>query len=223
MPDLIINGVSSAGGGEYGKVNIDGVGTIEGDIRTELFNTNGVTKIRGNLFAEDVDSDGILKIDGWMSVGKTIVDGHMKVAGSMKGEQFRLNGVMNIGGDFEVESLNLEGAFDISGLLNAGSIHMKLQGAGRVKEIGVEFIQVRQASRSVWSKLWQWMLPRFNPELHAGTIEGDDIDLEYTHADVVRGNRIVIGKGCSIGRVEYRTELNVHSHARIREEVKTGG
>lgn len=41
-----------------------------------------------------------------------------------------------------------------------------------------------------------------------GDIEGDDVDLEYTQADVVRGRRVRIGEGCSIGRVEYSESLD---------------
>lgn len=39
-PNLIINGVSNAGG-DYGKVKIDGVGRVEGDIKAECFDSDG--------------------------------------------------------------------------------------------------------------------------------------------------------------------------------------
>jgi cytoskeletal protein CcmA (bactofilin family) len=222
-PNLIINGYSNAGGGVYGKVNIDGVGTVVGNVNSLMFNSNGVTKIQGNLLTEDLDCDGLIKIDGHLVAGKSIIDGHITVKGSLRGEQLTLNGVLKVGGDCEIEAFDVEGAFDIQGLLNAGRMNVKLHGKGKAREIGVEFIQVRQASKSAWSKLWRWMLPKFTPELQVVTIEGDDIDLEYTEADVVRGNRIIIGKGCTIGKVEYRTELKVHPSAKVGKGVKTGG
>ncbi|MCD9023883.1 hypothetical protein [Cohnella silvisoli] len=222
-PDLVINGVSSAWGGEYGKVKIDGVGTVQSNISSVTFDANGMTKIKGDLISEELDSDGLMKVEGHLSAGKSIIDGHMTVKGSLRGEQLKLNGVLNVGGDCEIEVFDAEGAFVVKGLLNAGRMNVRLHGRGKAREIGVEFIQVRQASKSAWSRLWRWMLPKFTPELHAVAIEGDDIDLEYTEADVVRGNRVIIGKGCNIGKVEYRSELKVHPSAKVGKGVKTGG
>ncbi|WP_239618615.1 hypothetical protein [Cohnella mopanensis] len=222
-PDLLINGVSKAGGGEYGKVKIDGVGTVEGSVASVTFDANGITKVHGDLITGELDSDGIFRVDGLLTARKMKIDGKMKVKGSLKADYCSANGILNIGGDCEIEQFDMHGAFEVQGLLNAGRMELKLQGRGKAREIGVESIQVRQASRSVWGKLWSWMLPKFSPELQVTVIEGDDIDLEYTEADIVRGNRVLIGKGCSIGLIEYRTELKVHPGAKIGKEVKTGG
>ena len=54
-----------------------------------------------------------------------------------------------------------------------------------------------------------------------GDIEGDDVDLEYTQADVVRGRRVRIGEGCSIGRVEYSESLDAWDGT-VGESVCTG-
>ncbi|MFC4303761.1 hypothetical protein [Cohnella boryungensis] len=222
-PDLIINGMSAAGGGTYGKVRIDGAGTVEGDISSDTFDSNGMTKIRGSLLTDELDGDGILTVEGNLAAGNSLMDGNMKIRGSLKADSFAVNGVLSVKGDCEIESFRMEGAFDVKGLLNAGTADIKLHGKGNVREIGVESIQVRRKSKSPWGKLLNWMLPRFSSELHAKVIEGDDIDLEYTEADVVRGNRIVIGRGCKIELVEYRTELKAHPSAIIGKEVRTGG
>lgn len=64
------------------------------------------------------------------------------------------------------------------------------------------------------------MIPKLKSELHAGVIEGDYIDLEFTTADIVRGNVVIIGNGCSIGRVEYHSKLTVYHGAKIVKEEK---
>ena len=51
--------------------------------------------------------------------------------------------------------------------------------------------------------------------------EGDDVVLEYTQADVVRGRRVRIGEGCSIGRVEYSESLDAWDGT-VGESVCTG-
>jgi len=222
-PDLVINGVTTASGGEYGKVRIDGVGTVEGDISSDLFDANGMTKVRGSLATDDMDCDGMIRIEGHVSAGKSLVDGQMKIKGSLIADQFTMNGMLNVKGDCEIEELRMEGAFGVDGWMNVGRMYVKLHGKGRAREIGCESIQVRRKPRTPWAALLTWVLPRFVSELHTSAIEGDDIDLEHTEAEVVRGNRVVIGKGCRVGLVEYRTELKVHPSAKIGKEVKTGG
>jgi len=222
-PDLVVNGVSAASGGDYGKARIDGVGTVEGDLRADEFDCNGMTKIRGNLVAYEADIDGMCTIYGNLAAGKARIDGNARVKGSVKADRLAVNGLFNVHGDCESEDLQVEGAFEVKGMLNAGKLNVVLQGMGKAREIGGESIRVRQRRRGAWSRLVTWVLPRFSPELRAELVEGDDIDLEYTEAEVVRGNRVVIGKGCTIGLVEYRMELIVHPGAKIGKEAKTGG
>ncbi|HRU22306.1 MAG TPA: hypothetical protein P5113_06475, partial [Candidatus Bipolaricaulis sp.] len=56
--------------------------------------------------------------------------------------------------------------------------------------------------------------------LTVGEIEGDQVHLEATTADVVRGKIVHIGPGCRIGRVEYTESLDVHPEAEVREKIK---
>ncbi len=221
--DLIINGVSTAGGGEYGRVKIDGVGTVEGDIVCIDFDCDGMTKIRGALAAKTMDADGMFRVEGDLSAEKSVIHGYMKVKGSLKGDSFSINGQLRVGGNCEIESFRAEGAFEVSGLLNVGTMDVLLHGRGKAGEIGGETIRVKRKSSGPLNKLLSWIMPRFATELHVESIEGDEIDLEYTHAEVVRGNRVRIGRGCSIGLVEYRTELQAHPGAKIGKEAKIGG
>ncbi|MFC5530066.1 hypothetical protein [Cohnella yongneupensis] len=223
LPDLVVNGVSTAAGGTYGNVKIDGVGKVSGDIDAKTIKANGVIRMNGAVKAEEMDCDGKLTVGGNLAVGRIRLDGLVSVKGIMSGEHLDLHGLINVKGDCEIEKFDGEGVFEVDGLLSVGTLNIKLQGRAKAREIGVESMVIRQVPRSVWSKLWSWMSTKFVPELQATTIEGDDIDLEYTKAQVVRGNRVVIGKGCVIDRVEYKTELKVNPGATIKERVKTGG
>ena len=53
--------------------------------------------------------------------------------------------------------------------------------------------------------------------LIAESIEGDDIYLEETKAKAVRGNNIVIGEGCEIGLVEYKSKFEQTGNAKVKE------
>ena len=51
-------------------------------------------------------------------------------------------------------------------------------------------------------------------------IEADDIYIENVNAKCVRGQRIVIGKNCTINRVEYTSDLEVSKDSKIIEKIK---
>lgn len=49
------------------------------------------------------------------------------------------------------------------------------------------------------------------------SIEGDDIYLENVSCPAVTGRRVVVGPGCSIGRVQYSEAAEVSPEARVDE------
>ncbi|MGA8943178.1 MAG: hypothetical protein WB502_10735, partial [Thermoactinomyces sp.] len=53
--------------------------------------------------------------------------------------------------------------------------------------------------------------------LSADVIEGDEIELEYTRAKVVRGKNVKIGPGCKVDLVEYQDSYDADSDAEVKE------
>ena len=51
--------------------------------------------------------------------------------------------------------------------------------------------------------------------MSAQLIEGDNIVLEYTDADIVRGKNVVIGRGCNINKVEYTNEYKLKDDGKV--------
>ena len=221
LPNLKTDGVSHAGGGTYDTVSLDGVSTINGNVISRTFQVNGQCKVIGNLETEEMKCDGMLNVKGNAQVVKGNVGGMATIEGSLVGEQVELYGLLKVKKDCEIERFEADGVFLIDGHLHAGTVDVHLHGLSRASEIGGESIRVRRESKSKWNLLR--LFRKFSPELRAKVIEGDDLDLEYTSAEIVRGNRVTIGEGCSIGRVEYRQELKKHPAAKVREEEKLGG
>ena len=58
------------------------------------------------------------------------------------------------------------------------------------------------------------------PHLAAGLIEADEVDLEYTDCETVRGVKVHIGPECVVDRVEYSGELTTDPYATVGEKVK---
>ena len=97
-----------------------------------------------------------------------------------------IRGTLKVDEDLEAESVVIKGVFTIKGLLNAGNIQVELLGNAKAKEIGGEKIVVKKNSFA----LNKWLKSFFaDKTLQAEVIEGDDIELEYTHAGIVRGKK----------------------------------
>ncbi|MBB6734876.1 polymer-forming cytoskeletal protein [Cohnella zeiphila] len=219
-PDLNMSGVGQAAGGLYRSVRIDGVCTIATDVECETMDIHGIGKARGNVKADRFQCNGKMNVDGALDAKELRIDGIVRVNGPVAGERIEVNGVLTADGDCEAEKAEFRGWFTIKGLLNAGNVDIMLYGKCEAREIGGETIRVERGSSSVWKRLWQWAMPKLITRLEADVIEGDEIVLEDTTADIVRGNLVRIGKGCKIGRVEYRSDLQVHPQAKVSEQTQ---
>ena len=51
--------------------------------------------------------------------------------------------------------------------------------------------------------------------LECDSIEGDQVDLAGVQASTVRGTRVIIRSGCTIGRVEYSEACTVEDGAQV--------
>ncbi|WP_127587877.1 hypothetical protein [Paenibacillus koleovorans] len=220
--ELIINGIGSAAGGRYVRVDVNGVGTLIGDVSAESVKTNGTLKARGSIMAGRLDGEGTMRLQGSLQANEAKINGMVRVQESVSGQRLEMYGMLTVAQNCEVDDCVVKGALTVGGLLNIGLLELDMLARCTVREIGGETIRVRKSSGK-WDPLWRWLVPAYSTELHAKVIEGDEIELVYTKADVVRGKLVTIGKGCSIGRVEYSGELKKLPGAHIGKEVFTNG
>lgn len=229
--DISINGSGSSGGGTFNKVTIRGEGTITGSLTCKTFKTYGTSDIKESLeaiqlsvFGESKISGSLkssnLKVMGELAVNDDVTSQHTKVRGilevarDLKGDVADIKGELTVNGGVELEKLPLTGRLHVSGMLNAGEIDIQLKyDDSKVNEMVGETIKVRRKNAA---------LPFGKSEgaLEANVIEGDHIFLEYTKADVVRGKRVTIGKGCEINVVEYAQTLEKSGSPIIKEAKK---
>ncbi|MCG7408191.1 polymer-forming cytoskeletal protein [Paenibacillus sp. ACRRX] len=237
--NMRIMGSSTASGGIYNKVSIMGDGEVTGDIDCHKFSCSGSAVIFGNTIAEEMSVQGTLNAKGSLETRKISVQGEANAQGSVLVQEASINGMFNVGeslraerlkirggvsikGNCEVERLDTNGCFNIDGMLNVGNLDAKVNWACSAKEIGGEKITVRKGS-SIGNVLkFIPALFKVMPDarLTADIIEGDDIELEHTTADVVRGNHVRIGEGCRIGRVEYRHHYTQHENSTVESAIQ---
>lgn len=231
----MINGNGSTGGGTFHNVSVNGRGTVHGKVECQTFDCNGMgvfkdnisadsvivngyAVLKNNLNAREVSINGKVRIKGDVVTKDIEVSGVTRVNGSLKGEEIKMHGKLTIGSDCEAESFESEGKVMINGLLNAESIFMKMFSFGkmRAKEIGGKSIIIR-LQEPVFFKFLKRIFPTF---FEVESIEGDHIELQNTHADVVRGNQVHIGEGCKIGLVEYTESFTCGDNAVVKRHRK---
>lgn len=206
--DLIINGQSSAAGGKYNAVVINGEGKIEGDLDCINLKINGKCSMNGNVKADSVNVNGEASIKGDLEAEKAKIHGTIDIDGNLSVDKAEMYGIISVGGDCNAEIFKIKGTFTIEGLLNAGKLELSLYESSRAREIGGEKITVKRIGGL------KGMIMS-GKELTVETIEGDDVYLENTNAKIVRGNNIELGPGCEIELVEYKDSFKQDEKAEV--------
>lgn len=234
--NLTVMGSGGSGGGLYKDVKVNGEAQFTGDIDCLAFRCNGTSKVYGLLKSTSCSINGTLDIDGNLDTGTARINGKMEIDGNIKareiksfgetnvsggiaGEEVGLEGFFSVKGNIEAEELHIKGKFRIGGLVNAGSVNLALHSRCEVQEIGGERIRIDRAEGNVLKKLFgSFFLPSdfYEGTLAAETIEGDQIYVEHTTAQVIRGGIVIVGPGCHIGKIEYKERLENNAGSTVQ-------
>jgi len=235
-----ISGSGQLGGGEYERVSISGSGRVDGDVVAAELKISGSGEIAGRaevgsvgvsgsgkfsdaVIAEEIRVSGSARVGGTVEAKELSCSGSFRSGGDISSEYVKITGNLRVAGDVEADIFKASGGFEIEGLLSADKVEIHLGGRCSAREIGGERIVVERGA-SFGGALLEGLVKMLTrggmAELRTTQIEGDEIRLEHTIADAVRGNRIVIGPGCKIGRVEYAESLEVHEDATVEKQQK---
>jgi cytoskeletal protein CcmA (bactofilin family) len=217
LRDLKLIGTTSSSGGRFQNVRVTGEALLTGDTDCRKLFCVGNMDIQGSLRADTVRLTGNGKIKGNLRASQLVAIGEVDVSGGIRADRLKVTGGLRIVGNCEAESLELSGALSVGGLLNAERLTVKIHGPCRAQEIGGGTVTVRRSRAVALKKMFgHWT----SAELTTDLIEGDTVYLEYTRAEVVRGNHVTLGPGCDIGRVEYRGVLKIGKNTTVKEKVQ---
>lgn len=237
LKDLNLSGASKVTGGEYRNVSVAGASIISSDIVCETMDISGGITVQGNVTAKSCKVSGACQIDGNINSleikisggsrvkgnleGKNIkMAGALKVDGAIKGDNVKLSGEISIGGDTECEEFHLSGAVHTKGTVNCERCDLGIYADSEIEELvgGTIKVYKGRGSENTWVTI-RSLFEQMTGILRVRTIEGDDIYLENTTCDTVRGSKVVIGPGCSIGSVEYSEKLDIHASSKVENKV----
>jgi len=220
--------------GVYGKISSAGDLRIVGKIKAEKI------KSAGDIIAnEEVEvgnmtifGDGLFKkllkasevsTFGDLESQNTIEAKELKVYGGVRGkifntEKFIVNGDIEAADEINSDFLEINGTIKALGSMNIGSGNFNLMGDSKVNEIFCQDLRVNAGDSSYTGILSGLISRNGNGKLVAELIEGDEIFLENTICDIVRGKNIQIGRGSKIRRVEYQDTLKIFENGEVTEK-----
>lgn len=220
--------------GEYGKISSAGDMAIRGKIRTETLKSMGDLHAAEDVIAGKIQIYGDADFKGTLTAEETQIYGDarfhqgvkiqdLKVFGNLRAQVIDADSFQVHGELEEAEALNAEkalfnGEFHVKQSMNLGKGEMNLAGKSTVKEIFCESLRV-SSRESGYQGIFAGLVSRGKGgTLTVELIEGDELDLENTHCDTVRGRNIRIGKGSKIRRVEYQESLKIFEDGEVLEK-----
>lgn len=218
------------------ELRCSGASKILGDVDCSgEIHTSGATKAAGSVHCGRLSSSGAFSAEAALQVQTLAsVSGSLQTAGAVSADELRASGSLDAGsvhcrtfqssgcckiaGDLEAETVVLTGAATITGLLNAETVSITPNRAIEIGAIGGSRIQILRHSAGFFL---HDLLPSSTQRARIDSIEGDEIDLEYVEAQIVRGRNVRIGQGCRIGCVEYTESLHADAGT-VEKSMQTG-
>lgn len=238
LSSLSIDGMGSYPGGSYDKVSISGMGKILDDITCNSFDVSGKGKVLGKLHARYFEASGMctcnkavtadnMEVSGTISCKETVtageihIEGMMSVSDHFNAKTIRCCGTITGKGNITAEQVEVEGSLQTTGALNCEEFKIDLAGTSEIAEFGGSICIVRAPleNRNVIAKLF--MPARFRNDCFVcNIIEADQITIENSKVNTVRGEKVVIGKGCIIDTVEYSESIHIDESAVVKNVVQ---
>ncbi|HED03386.1 MAG TPA: polymer-forming cytoskeletal protein [Candidatus Fraserbacteria bacterium] len=221
-----------------GELQMTGSTRIGGRVAADVFKSAGSQRIGKKLTAGYIKLSGSCQVGSDVEADKFVSAGSFQVEGLLSADEveIRLEGdcrAKEIGGE-RIE-VRRKGSFGAS--FSAEDLKEKLKAKQAQAEEGFEKLRQRFGIDinidfgRLAEELGKLGQSFGNLGLHLGgfggqgrleveTIEGDQIYLEATQAETVRGKRVIIGPDCQIEAVEYEELCEVDESATVAHQQK---
>lgn len=199
MQDIHLEGTGSLPGGEYGRVDLD-----------------GVIRCKGNLKAASLEIEGVFNCDGSIETGRMLCEGVSVVSGDIRATSLDVQGVLKVksGTRLEADTIRCEGVIKIDGEVSADRIDA--DGIIVAREIVGDTLCIRSIP-------YRRFLPFLHPtKSRIALIEATTVELHGVVAESVNGVDVTIGRRCIIENVDCSGKLIIHPEARVRHVTGSG-
>lgn len=190
MDNFKLNGIGKFDGGEYYDVNVNGLGTLNGDLNcTNLF-VNGMFKSKGNIKAKE----------------ELNVNGTGKFLENVKCSNFNLQGSAKFEKNLEAESVKIEGFLTVEQELNVGNIEIT-SACFSIRELHADTILIHDLHK----------IRSLNRMYEIGEVECTSIEAMALKCKKIAANVVKLGKNVDVDLVEYTDSIDIDPRANIKE------
>lgn len=211
-----------------GRLEIEGPCEIRGKV-----GVSGSMSVEGPCtLGPQTQINGTMTGEGDIRAGSLRVAGSLTAEAALRAENIEIDGRLSAESGVQAETFRARGKVEIDGELNADLVELELTGSDEIESIVGGCVKVKKADSAVFrgglsfnfffdfGKNCKSYFSKGTPRLHTELIEADEIELEYTDCETVRGVNVHIGPECVIDRVEFSGALTTAADAVIAEKVK---
>ncbi len=200
------------GATRIGKLRSYGSLNVESDLISESTYFAGSSNVTGNVECDDFTSRGSFSIEGLLTADEIDIwlgsENHVEKVGGEK-IVIRKKGVSEA-----IDSEKVEGG--VRGFKRG------LSKAGEKLGFDLELDESKISSgvSRFTRKIDDYLAEFGGGVLKTSVIEGDTVNLEGVEADSVRGDDLVVGEDCIIGKLEYSNTVEVKDGAEVGEKSR---
>ncbi len=176
--DIKITSISNFDPGEYGAIEVDGMGKCAGSFSARSLEVNGVLKAQGaircdegevngslecgRLDAGELEVCGAVKADDGAGIESLDVDGALTVTGSLACTSVTCDGAIKVSEDMTAATIEVDGALNVKGGVSADSVAVDgvLNAGGQVSADRIHVEGIISAAEVVGDEVVIWQQSR---------------------------------------------------------------
>lgn len=194
-------------------LKVKGTVILHDDVHAVTVDIFGHLSTRKNVATSKLKVSGDCTIGGYCQANQVNNLGSLRVR-NIQADHIQSSGYLSVAQEATTRSLYAEGAVRINRLIAKETIELRLGNRCTVKSMKCSgTITIRSSSM-----LLNFLMRPFH-KLTCGTIEGTAITLYRTTAELVCGEDIIIGAGCTIREVRYSKCLTVDPTSKVDKTI----
>ncbi|WP_297517465.1 polymer-forming cytoskeletal protein [uncultured Clostridium sp.] len=229
---LEVKAFETVDGGSYNDVIMSGMGKIKGNIEATVVEVNGVGEITGDIKSEslmvagsftadkEVVLEGMLNIKGTASFSKTliceeiIVAGSLSVKGDIKFTDASISGALISRGILTGDKVEVAGGVDMSSDLRVNYVNISFSEKSSVNDILADevYIETMEGKKGLFSKLKKTVFK-------CNEIRAEKVFVENTECKLIVADEVIIGENCKVEKVEYLEKFEFAKSSEVKETV----
>ena len=198
LKNLKIEGMGSCYGGEYNEVRLEGMTSVKDDLKCATFSAEGMCKCEGQIDAVD------MKVEGTFKACKDIRAKRFNAEGYFRAKNCSVNAdEINADGFISCKELSAD-IISIEGVCHADKIFGESISINPTENASTGFGFIFKSAALSKAEL----------------IECTELEADALSADIIRANRVKLGKDCKVNILEYSDTADIHPDAKINKLIK---